>query len=99
MTTSTNKTTMPKSVATKTDFPVWKTIKLGIGPKDSVALCEAVKQSGCCVSDWAIDRRVNKPTFYASKREMDVDLVIVSAEDLGFKNGVIPRVEIFARAQ
>jgi hypothetical protein len=77
-------------------FPVWKTIKLGIGLKTANDFRRALKEDGHHISDWANDI-LGKRAFTASKTEMEVDLVSVTVAELGFGNGAT-RENIYKQA-
>lgn len=77
-------------------FAVWKTIKLGTGLQNADAFRRATKARGCRISDWASDI-LGKPAFSASETETDIDLVVVSIAELGFKNGATGK-NIYKRA-
>lgn len=81
------------------DWAVWLTLKLGIDPKTADAICADLKAAECFVSDWAKDL-LGKKAFVDSfaSEEMDVELVVASVADLGFKNGAT-RKDIYERAQ
>lgn len=66
------------------EFQVWKTIKLGTGPKTSNDFKKALKDAGMCIGDWASDI-LGKPAFKVTDTEVEVDLVNMSVAELGFK--------------
>lgn len=76
-------------------FPTWKTIKLGT-LKNVGAIRKALKEQGYSVGDLASDI-LGKPAFTVSPTETQLDLVVVSGRDLGFKNSVTCK-EIYDRA-
>ena len=78
-------------------FEVWKTIKLGTGLKTADDFRRALKKGGHRISDWS-DDILGKPAFTASEQEMEVDLVVASVAELGFKDGACRR-DIYKRAQ
>jgi len=80
-------------------FLTWKTVKLGTGLKSADDFREALRQAGCQISDRGNDI-LGQPAFAASlaKEETDLDLVLVSVADLGFKNGAT-RDQIYAQAR
>jgi len=78
-------------------FPVWKTIKLGTGLKTADDFREALKDGGFRIGDWANDI-LGKPAFKAAVEETEIDLVVVSVAELGFKKGAT-REDIYKRAQ
>ena len=79
------------------DFKVWKTIKLGTGPKTAGDFRKAIKDNKMRISDWASDI-LGKPAFTVAAEETELDLVVVSVAELGFKNGAT-REQIYARAK
>ncbi len=73
-------------VPTLSDFPVWKTIKLGTDLKTPDDFCSALKKLNMKIGRWGKDM-LNSSAFTVSDREVEVDLVKVSVSDLGFKHG------------
>lgn len=67
-------------------FPIWKTIKLGTGLKNADDFHKALKANGYRIGDWGNDI-LGKPAFTTASKEMEIDLVVISNADLGFKNG------------
>ena len=67
-------------------FPLWRTIKLGTF-KTTDASKKALKKAGCYTSDWANDI-MDQPTFALCETEKELDLVVLSVADMGFKDGV-----------
>lgn len=78
-------------------WKTWKTIKLGTGIKDADGFRKALKQVGCNISDWG-DGIIGKPAFKVSETETEVELIVVSVGELGFKEGAT-RADIYKRAQ
>lgn len=78
-------------------FPVWKTIKLGTSLKTADGFRKALNAGGYRIGDWANDI-FGKSTFTAAPKEIEVDLVVVSVAELGFKDGAY-RKDIYKRAQ
>ena len=66
-------------------FEVWKTIKLGT-IKNADEFRKALKKAGFKISDWANDI-IGKPAFTVASGEEEIQLVNLSVEELGFKNG------------
>ena len=64
------------------------TTKLGTGLTDAEAFREALKKGGHGISDWG-NNIIDQPSFQASiaKEATDVDLVVLSVAELGFKDG------------
>ena len=77
-------------------WKIWKTIKLGTGFKNADDFRKAIKQSGMFIGDWGNDI-LGKPAFTAATEETEVDLVLVTVADLGFKDGA-KRSDIYNRA-
>ena len=75
---------------------VWKTLKLGTGPKTADDFRIAIKELGNKIGDWG-NSILGKPAFTASAEESEVDLVTRSGAELGFENGAT-RKEIYDRA-
>ena len=71
-------------------------IKLGTGQKDADGFRKALKTAKCGIGDWANDI-IGKPAFTVATEEIEVDLVIVTVEELGFKDGA-KRSDIYKRA-
>ena len=83
------------SAATK----VWKTfmkLKLGTGVKDADGFRKALKQADCNIGDWGNDI-LGKPAFKVAEAETEVELVVVSVGEFGFKDGAT-RAAIYKRA-
>jgi len=80
-------------------YKIWKTIKLGTnGLKTVDDFCrEAIKGCGMKIGDYANDI-LGKPQFTAAIKEIEVDLVLVSVAELGFKGGAKLK-DIYARAK
>ena len=97
MTTSATTSEKAQSVPVKTDFPIWKTIKLGTGLRSADDFREAIKGTDMFIGDWGNDI-LGKPEFIASDTETEVNLVLVSNIYLGFENGAKQK-DTFARAQ
>ena len=73
-------------VVTKSiNFPTFKTIKLGT-LKDAKAIRKAIANAGGRISDWANDI-MSKKEFTVAKKETEVELVVASVAELGFKGG------------
>lgn len=82
------------SAAKPIEFPVWKTVKLGTC-KTPDEYRKALKKAGRRIGDFG-DDILGRIT--CSKEEIDLDLVVRSVADLGFKNGAC-YVDICAKAQ
>ena len=70
----------------KCAFPIFKTIKLGTGLKTVDDFRKALKANGQRIGDWGNDI-LGKPAFTMADKETEIDLVVVSNADLGFKEG------------
>jgi len=66
-------------------WKTWMTIKLGT-LKNVEEIRQALKVGGNNIGDWANDI-LGKPAFTVSETEQAVELVNVSVEELGFKQG------------
>ncbi len=58
---------------------------------------KAIKKSGMKIGDWANDI-LGKPVFKTATEEIEVDLVVISVGELGFKDGA-KRENIYVRAK
>lgn len=65
----------------------WKTIKLGTGLTTADDFRNAVKSNDLRINDWGNDI-LGKPEFTAALEPVEVDLVVMSGADLGFKGNV-----------
>lgn len=79
------------------EFEVWKTIKLGTGLKNAAEFCRILRERRCKISNWANDI-LGKPEFKVASKEIEVDLVKVTAGELGFKQGA-RRGQIYERTK
>jgi len=75
----------------------WKTIKLGTGLKTADDFRKAIKDRGMKINDWANDI-LGKPQFTVATEETEVDLVVISVAELGFKDGAKLK-DIYARVK
>ncbi len=69
------------------EFPVWKTIRLGVH-KTADAYRKALEVSKYRCGEWVTDL-FDKPACHCAEQETDVDLVVLSVDDLGFKQGAL----------
>lgn len=96
-------TTMPRAVAPATDHKVgalpkvWKTIALGVFA-NSFALRNALDAASCGTGDLA-EEALARPAFSLASTKTDVDLVVVTAAELGFTAAFVPLRDIYARAE
>jgi hypothetical protein len=77
--------------------PVWKTIAVGTFA-NSFALRNALDAAGCSVGNSA-GEILARPAFALSTAKTDVELVAVSAAELGFQTDTASLPDIYARAQ
>lgn len=84
------------SVAERRAFETWKTITVGSGPKTADVFRKAIKKAGNKISDWGNDI-LGQKAFTVASEETTIDLVKVTARDLGFTQNVTRR-EIYAKA-
>ncbi len=66
-------------------FPVWRTIKVGTKLKTTDHFRAALKEGDYRVSSWANDL-LDRPEFVTATEEHEVDLALVSVEELGFED-------------
>lgn len=83
--------------ATAKVWKTWKTIQLGTSLQTADDFRKAVKSAGMKIGDWANDI-LGKPAFTATESVMEVELVVASVAELGFKDGAT-RKDIYVRAQ
>ncbi|MEY9180021.1 hypothetical protein ABIG06_001941 [Bradyrhizobium sp. USDA 326] len=84
-------------VRSAADVPTWKTIALGTFV-DSFALRNALDKKGCGVGGLAAEI-LARPAFVVGSTKTDVELVAVSAVEIGFSAEVVNLAAIYARAQ
>lgn len=77
-------------------FPVWKTLTLGTGPKNANGFRRALKSGGFRIGDRGNDI-LGKSAFTVSPKDTEVDLVVVTVSQLGFREGAT-RENIYKRA-
>jgi hypothetical protein len=87
-------TTVVRSAAA---VPVWKTITVGT-IANSFALRNALDAAGCGIGDSA-EEILARPAFTLNSTKMDVDLVVLSAAELGVPTEAASLADIYARAQ
>jgi hypothetical protein len=78
-------------------FPMWRTLKLGTGLKTAGDFSNISEQSGCSIVTRGRNILSN-PAFKVSETEAEVELVIVSVADLGFKERATCK-DIYNRAK
>ena len=87
----------PIPVRSADAVPVWKTITVGTFA-NSFALRNALDAAGCGIGDQA-EEILARPTFTLGATKTDVELVAVSAAELGFQTDTASLADIYARAQ
>jgi hypothetical protein len=78
------------------NFKTFRSLKLGTGIPDGEGFRAALKKAGFSIGDLA-NNILGKPAFTVSPEAKEVELVIVSVADLGFRNTGTAR-DIYARA-
>lgn len=86
----------PRDITSAQTTPVWKTIV--VGTADTLGLRNALSAARCGVGDLA-EQILWRPAFSFSPARMDVDLVKLSAADLGFRGRTASLGKIYAQAQ
>jgi hypothetical protein len=89
--------TPPILVKSAVAVPVWKTITVGTF-KNSFALLNALDAAGCGIGGSA-EEILARPAFTVSATKTNVELIAVSAAELGFQTDTASLAEIYARAQ
>ena len=89
--------TPPAVVRTGNVFKVWKTITLGAFA-NSFALRNALDAAGCGIGDLA-EEILARPAFTLASSKTEVDLVAVSAADLGLAVESASLKDIYSRAE
>jgi hypothetical protein len=87
----------PILVKSAVAVPVWKTITVGTF-KNSFALLNALDAAGCGIGGSA-EEILARPAFTVSATKTNVELIAVSAAELGFQTDTASLAEIYARAQ
>jgi len=78
-------------------FAVWKTIKLGTGLTTADDFCSAFKAANLSVGNGAIDA-LKSQEFRIAAELLEVDLVLISAQELGFEESTDLRT-VYVRAK
>jgi hypothetical protein len=86
-----------KLIGAARDVPTWKTIAVGTFA-NSIALRNALDSVGCSIGGLAAEV-LARPAFTVSSNKTGVELVVVSAIELGFKTDSVPLAVIYARAR
>ena len=87
----------PIPVRSAVAVPLWKTIRVGTFA-NSFALRNALDAAGCGIGDSA-EEILARPAFTLSATKTDVQLIAVSAAELGFQTDTAALADIYARAQ
>jgi hypothetical protein len=87
----------PIPVKSAVAAPVWKTIAIGTFA-NSFALRNALDAAGCGIGDLA-QEILARPAFTLRTARAEVELIAVSAAELGFQTDTVSLAEIYARAQ
>jgi hypothetical protein len=87
----------PILVRSAVAVPVWKTIAVGTFA-NSIALSNALNAAGCGIGESAAEI-LARPAFTLSITKTDVELIAVSAAELGFQTDTASLGSIYARAQ
>ena len=87
----------PIPVRSAVAVPLWKTIRVGTFA-NSFALRNALDAAGCGIGDSA-EEILARPAFTLSATKTDVQLIAVSAAELGFQADTASLADIYARAQ
>lgn len=87
----------PRDISSAATTPVWKTIAVGT-TTGTFALRNALDGANCGVGDLA-EQVLARPAFTVSRTRQDVDLVSVSAAELGFRGGTARLADIYVQAQ
>lgn len=89
---------MPPTIITSVAaVPVWRTITLG-AISNKLSLRKALEAADCGIEDLA-NNILARPSFTLSATKAKVDLVILSASELGLRGETALLVDIYARAQ
>lgn len=83
-------------IRSATDVPVWKRITLGTF-KDTFALRNALVAAGCKPGAM-VEQILARPAFVVNSKKEEVELVVVSATELGFATGTVSLAAFYARA-
>jgi hypothetical protein len=78
-------------------WKTWKTIKLGCGLQTADDFRKKVMRTGMKLGQWA-DELLDKTAFTATGNITEVELVVASVAELGFKDGATLK-DIYVRAQ
>ena len=82
-----------------TEIPIWMTITLG-EYQNVDAIRSAIDNSPCAIGlGDSVDEALGRPAFPFTKTKLELDLVVVSAADLGFPEDGGPIIDIYKRAK
>ena len=84
-------------LASAADAPVWKRIAVGTFAQP-LALRNALDRAGCRQGDLAA-QALARPVFRVSAQRLNLDLVAVSAADLGVRSATAELADIYTRAE
>jgi hypothetical protein len=87
----------PIPIKSAVNVPAWKTITVGTFA-NSFALRDALDAASCGIEASAAEI-LTRSTFALFATKTDVDLLVVSAAELGFETDTAPLASIYARAQ
>jgi hypothetical protein len=87
----------PVRVGSADAVPVWKTIAVGTFA-NSLALRNALDAARCAIG-YSAEQILARPAFTVGTTRTDVELVAVSAAELGFQTETATLADIYARAQ
>jgi hypothetical protein len=95
-----HKPVMPKAgplLRNGADAPVWKRVSIGTYGAE-LALRNALDQAGCAQGDLA-EQILARPSFQVSTQKADLELVMLSARNLGIQTETARIGDIYARAR
>lgn len=87
---------VPPAIIGAWDAPIWKRISVGTFP-NSLTLRNALDSAGCSQGDLA-EEALARPSFQLSVARADLDLVSLSASDLGLRGETARLGAIYERA-
>jgi hypothetical protein len=95
-----HKPVMPKEgpqVRTVADAPVWRRVAIGTFGEE-LALRNALDQAGCAQGDLA-EQILSRSTFHVSTQRAELELVVLSARNLGIQTPTARLADIYVRAR
>lgn len=87
----------PTVLRSAAEVTTWKTVVIGTF-RDSIALRNALDAQGCGVGDGAA-QVMARPAFAIGRTPQRLGLSAVTAEQLGFVEGMVPLEHVYAKAQ